>query len=261
VLAAWLHGLLTPASRAARRQGHLSQAVALWSRAHRQRRAWADHEARCQAQVRRAVAACESRRTVAVLGSGLWRDVPVDELAGHFARVVLVDVVHLASIRRRLARSGWRHVALIERDLSGFTEIVENGAAHDPLAFLHDLDGLDLVISANLLSQIVVHARDRLGIDITPDPRLRALVEAHLHGLARLRAPALLLSDVSYELRDRAGQVLEREDLMQGAALPRPLAAWDWPVAPFGEIARDVESIHRVAAFEGKTLAPAAPKS
>lgn len=36
---------------------------------------------------------------------------------------------------------------------------------------------------------------------------------------------------------------------MRGAALPNPDEGWDWPVAPFGEAARDLESIHRVGAW------------
>ncbi len=45
------------------------------------------------------MAGLRQKRTAVVLGSGLLRDVPIEELSENFDTVVLVDLVHLASVR------------------------------------------------------------------------------------------------------------------------------------------------------------------
>ncbi len=80
MLAEILAWCLTPASLDARRTGHLTAAVSLWSRGARCRRAWGPHEARCHEVVERAVEGCDRRRTCLVLGSGLVRDVPLSDV-------------------------------------------------------------------------------------------------------------------------------------------------------------------------------------
>lgn len=43
-----------------------------------------------------------------------------------------------------------------------------------------------------------------------------------------------------------AGSATDRLDLMRGVRLPEPDEGWDWPIAPFREVARDRGIIHRV---------------
>lgn len=71
----------------------------------------------------------------------------------------------------------------------------------------------------------------------------------HLDDLRRFRGRVIPLSDVEMIERDRAGNAIDRLDLMCGVALPAPDESWDWPVAPFGEAERHRESIHRVGAW------------
>ena len=118
---------------ALRRLGLVGDAVALWSRAMRRRRAWAPHEARCHEVVLRSVAGLPSRRTVLVLGSGLIRDVPLAFLAERFERVVLLDAVHLLPARLKARRFGAETVVA---DLTGAAAWLAGNAARraDPLA-------------------------------------------------------------------------------------------------------------------------------
>jgi hypothetical protein len=191
----------------------------------------------------------KQRRTAVVLGSGLLRDVPIDYLARAFDTVVLVDLVHLATIRAWLTMKRLSNVRLVWRDISGL-ENVKSGWTVEPLAFLRQVPYLDLVISANVLSQIGVGAARQLAHDMRPDEptMLRQLIQAHLDGLAILPCKVVLLTDTSYQVTGRDGRVVEEADLLHGVVSPQAVATWTWTVAPFGELSRDVQAVHHVIA-------------
>lgn len=231
-------------------RGAIRYSVNLWSRAGRCAKVWREHEENCQAAVRAAFADLKQRRTAVVLGSGLLRDVPILELSSTFDTVVLVDLVHLASVRLWLLAKGVRNVRLIERDLSGYDDLA-TGLTPEPLAFLRQVPYLDFVISANLLSQIGRGAARRLEPEpagrMPADTRSR-LIQAHLDGLAITAAKTCLLTDTGYTVIDRMGEVRETFDLMHGVVIPHVRQSWEWPVAPLGEESRDYRIVHRVVA-------------
>lgn len=254
MLAELLLRVLTPAALPARRMGLVNDSIGLWSRSTRRRREWRPHYERCKGVVTDVVEALPRRRTVAVLGSGLVQDVPIDALCAAFERVILVDAVHLPMVRWRMRARP--RVTLVTRDLTGLAGLVEGKAAGrtPPVADLAGDPQLDLVISANVLSQLP------LGVDSLLDksPSLAArlpphaadsAVVRHLDDLARFACHVCLLTDVTMRGEDRAGRTVETLDLMRGHAMPAPADAWDWTVAPFGEIDRDVRYVHRVHAY------------
>lgn len=169
-------------------------------------------------------------RVAVVLGSGLLRDVPIDELSAAFDEVRLYDLQHLASVRAWALMRGLRNLRFLHRDLSA------------GLDFLRDDPDIDLVISANLLSQLGV-AAERMGRE-TPD-----VITAHLEGLRAAPGRRILLTDVAFDLVLRNGTIVERNDLMHGVALPEAGASWPWPVAPVGELDPAYEAVHRVVAI------------
>ena len=228
---------------------HVKSSVSLWSRANRCATAWAEHEENSRDFIRAAMSGLKRRRTAVVLGSGLLRDVPIRDLAKGFDTVVLVDLVHLAGVRAGLLARRISNVRLISRDLSGLGD-ARAGKPVEPLSFLRQVPYLDFVVSANLLSQIVVGARRSLSgmPEATQEEVLQALVRAHLDGLSGLPCESVLISDISYAVRDRAGQVSEAADLLCGVTAPEASKRWSWPVAPFGELGRDVEAVHEVIA-------------
>lgn len=226
------------------------KSVNLWSRANRCRDTWREHEAACHAAVSETVADMHDRRTAVVLGSGLLRDVPVEMLARQFDSVVLVDLVHLASVRLWLKARGFRNVTLIERDVSGYDDLLA-GRAPDPFGFLRQVPYLDFVVSANLLSQIGLAVRRR--IDGQPAGRLPAdalqqVIRAHIDGLKALPCRTSLLTDIAFSVIDRTGHVHETTDLLHGVAVPDHRSRWQWPVVPFGEESRDYRIVHEVIA-------------
>jgi hypothetical protein len=263
MLAELLLRLATPSGRY-RPLGFVADSVALWSRATRRRRDWAPHEARSQELVREALEGLERRRTVIVLGSGLCRDVPLDELASRFERVILVDAVHLAPVRRRTRRLA--NVSFVTMDLTGAGDWLLGGAEErgDPLRpFIEDPD-VDLVVSANLLSQLPLALErfvERAGPTRLPADLADRSIGWHLADLARFGARVCLLTDV--ECRDveasdwgrrhaptgREPAILARLDLTRGHLLPPPDATWTWTVAPPGEVERNIALIHLVHGY------------
>jgi hypothetical protein len=231
-------------------RAHISSSLSLLARANRCRGAWGPHEENSKAQVLAAINGMPQRRTAVVLGSGLLRDVPIRELSRAFDTVVLVDLVHLASVRAFLIAKRFSNVRLIWRDLSGYEDALA-GKVPEPLSFLRQVPYLDLVVSANILSQISVGARWRLaaeGLEARADTVLPALIRAHLDGLAMVAARTCLITDVSYRTEDRAGKILDEHDLLAGVPVPAHHACWDWPVVPFKEARGAYQAVHRVVA-------------
>jgi hypothetical protein len=254
MLAEFVLWLATPATRMTRSLGLVGESVALWSRGNRQRRAWADHHERCRATVAGAVAELSCHRKAVILGSGLLRDIPLGLLCQRFERVLLVDAVHLPQIGLRMRLRP--KVGLLTRDLTGIMGWLagEDDGRVDPVADLVADPAVDLVVSANLMSQLAWPVEDWLGDHPGCARHLPADLPArciawHLADLRSFRGRVVLLSDVEMIERDRTGQVTDRLDLTRGVALPAPDEGWDWPVAPFGEAERDRESIHRVGAW------------
>ncbi|MGE7371310.1 hypothetical protein ACQKKX_19925 [Neorhizobium sp. NPDC001467] len=229
---------------------YIRSSVNLWARAGRCARDWTPHEAHCQDFIRETVLGMRERRTAVVLGSGLLRDVPTAFLSRTFDTVVLVDLVHLASVRLWLSAKRFGNVRLISRDLSGL-DAARAGLEVEPLGFLRQVPYLDLVISANILSQIGVGATRRLEAETSGDAAaiVPKLIAAHLDGLAALPCTVALLTDTRYTVSDRAGTVLEEADLLHGIAAPPAARSWSWPVAPFGEDSRAHQIMHEVIAF------------
>ncbi|WP_342358425.1 hypothetical protein [Terrarubrum flagellatum] len=203
--------------------------------------------------IRRAVEELDRRRTLLLLGSGYLRDAPFDELARTFERVVLIDAVHPLAARRRARR--YRNSELVTRDLTGAVDWMMGAASErvDPLREWRDAQ-VDLVISANLLSQLPIRPEEWLEKHSErarelPADFLAQIVRWHLEDLQKFSGRVCLLTDVEMAEHARDGSVVDRLDLMRGVALPPPDESWSWMVAPFGELERDRCYIHRVCGY------------
>ncbi|HYE51512.1 MAG TPA: hypothetical protein VEB20_18075 [Azospirillaceae bacterium] len=228
--------LLTRCPAPARRLGYAHEAAAIAARARRCAQAWAPHLARTRAAILREARACRTRRTVLVLGSGPLLDVPLAELAGLFGRVVLADLAHPLSARRAAARHP--NVALSTLDLTGTVEALAAGGAAAPTpgcaAFLDD-PGIDLVVSANLASQLPLRPMAALADEAARPSFAASVMAAHLDHLSRFRGRVLLVTDIERLYTAGDGTVLEREDPLFGAVPPPAGEEWDWTLAPEGE--------------------------
>lgn len=249
MLAEFAIWLTTPVPRVIRRMGLLGDSVRLWSRGRRRAADWASHEEQCHAIVHKAMVGLARRDTVVVLGSGLARDVPLEALSAAFRRVILVDAVHLLPLRLRVRT--FSNVVLETRELTGLSGLLD-GSTTTRLAPLADLQAdsrIDLVISANLLSQLPLPVSDWLERQpdlaklLPPDP-CRAVIDWHLADCMGFAARVCLLTDTGYVERNREGMATETVDLLHGRKLPAPDASWDWPVAPKGELRGGYSHMH-----------------
>ncbi len=235
------------------RHGHLTELVAIWARHRRQRQAWAAHLTRARALCLKAAEACQPRRTALALGAGLLLDVPLEQLSALFERVVLVDMAFLPATRRLAKALG--NVELMLADVTGCLDRLPDAealAARVPAPcpdLSLGLPDLDFVYSANLLSQLPLHALAALRkhaateADTMDDENLEAfaasLVCAHLEALRALPCPACLVTDTVE--RSYAGQRLDDEaDLLYGVPLHLPGESWTWQLAPRGEVSPEL---------------------
>ncbi|TXM77623.1 hypothetical protein FV218_04655 [Methylobacterium sp. WL69] len=229
------HFLTTPVPWSHRRRGYLRESVLLLSRSRRCRAAWTPHLAQARAVITQACEGLARRRTVVVLGSGLLDDVPLDCLAACFVDVRLVDAVHPWPTRWMVRTKP--NVTLVTADLTGPGAVLVHAAGPE----------VDLVISANLLSQLPILPVDEAG---ATEPGLgRDIVRRHLDELTRLSARVCLVTDVEQIEEDRDGRVADRLDLLHGVLLPVPDRIWTWDLAPFGESARHRRLVHRVHGY------------
>lgn len=210
---------------------YLMTAAKSWARGVRQTRAWAPHLANARGLLDTTIDDFPMRRAVAVLGSGAMFDLPLESLARTFERVFLIDRIHLSRIDQRIGR--YANVSLDWRDLSP----VGNPGALD---FLGDIEGLDWVISANVVSEMAAAAEPATA---------RLVVDRHLDALAGLPCPVTLITDLDYRVLNRHGIILDSGDMLHGRPMPRSGLRWKWEVAPFREEARHTRRVHYVAAW------------
>jgi hypothetical protein len=254
MLAELIEYAITPCPRFARRMGYLYEVIAIRARAARCASAWAPHQERTRAVIRKAMARCKERRKAVVLGSGPLLDVPLAELSAAFGKVVLVDLVHPLT-------AGWRrkrfpNVRAVTADVTGVAQVVYAAARDpktklpraEPVLFCDDAE-VDLVASVNLMSQLPylpvkylkragVHASDAI------EEFARDLVTAHLGYLRRTPGVAALIADVEDLTVDPSGTVVGREGTLYGARPPRADEEWVWRLAPRPEAHRKY-SYHR----------------
>jgi hypothetical protein len=237
----WLEWLLAPCPHWQREMGYLRELIGIRRRYRRWRWAWEPHCERSREVILAAVRRCPQRRKAVVLGSGFLHDVPVDELAGAFRQVVLVDVMHPLAARWRTR--GLKNVELLAADVSGALEgvwlAVEKRTALPPSApslFVDDPD-VDLVVSLNLLSQLpcmpeqyLLQARSHSAAEVAA--WCRGVVQAHLDYLRRLPGVVALIADVEARTVSSSGAEVSRRDTLYGVAFPWEGERWIWPLVP-----------------------------
>lgn len=251
MLAEIVEYLLTPCPPPARKLGYLTEAVAIRARHRRCRAAWQGHLENSRAAIMEAATACPGRKCALLLGSGALLDVPVEQLAGMFGRVVLADVVHPLAARWRVRNLG--NVSLVTLDVTGTLAALANGqgipdCTPHTLIELLQRETPDLVVSANILSQLPLLPLRRLeATGLHAQPELEAfasrLLAEHVRVLHDGPGTTCLLADIRWN--GTAGIV----NPLRGMELPPPVRTWIWNVAPRPEISRDHDVSHEVGFF------------
>lgn len=250
----WLQSLRTRSSKTAREWGYVYQNVSLKFRARRCAKAWRGHLEHSRAWVREQMQRIQPK-SVMVIGSGLLLEVPREELLKVAERVYLVDLVHAPEIRKWAARNP--KITLIEKDISGLLGVLrkDTGAfqiKNIPWEHLPpwDLPSVDLVISANLLSQIPLLISETVTMSSETYERFaRAVRDQHLERLLAQAPQALLFADFETRYIDRKGQCLKSESFEVNLRTFKADREWLWEIAPFGESSLHYRVEMRVKAF------------
>ncbi|MDH5183688.1 MAG: hypothetical protein OEX12_07330 [Gammaproteobacteria bacterium] len=241
-----------------RRLGYLHESIALEARYRRLHDVWNGHVQQCQDLIRLAVEQCEQQRKVVVLGSGLLAEIPLEFLSERFDSVVLVDVVHLKSVRKWLVE--FDNIELVEADISGLSSVLlqlnkHSKALPTPEPFIPSMDDtVDLIVSANLLSQIYVGplnfavSRTRLSDEVFIE-WCQMIINAHMQSLIDSGRRVCLITDHLHEEKNRNGDTIKSEDVLFGVKLPDSAWHWEWQLAPLGEISRNFSVSADVTGF------------
>lgn len=241
-----------------RRLGYLHESIALEARYHRLHGAWKEHVEQCKNLIRLAVEQCETQRKVVVLGSGILAEIPLTFLSERFESVVLVDLIHVKSVRKRVAT--FDNVQLIEADISGLSPALfhlNKNSKTLPKSEPH-IPGLDktvdLIISANLLSQIYVGPLNYIVSRVRFSNEefiqwCQSIIYAHMQSLLDSGCRVCLITDSLHEEKNLNGRLIRREDVLFGVKLPDSAWCWDWQLAPLGEVSKNYSVSADVAGY------------
>jgi len=215
--------LTTPASKEAKKEGFLYQSVALTHRARRCADTWGVHLETCHSLLAEAIQGKAGH--VAVLGSGLMLETPIEDLCATFDKVSLIDVVHPKSIYPVL--KGFPQVSLLELNL-----LRERPS-----------EKYDFVISANLLSQLPLGQTEKLKkIGYSHELIQQTVSEIQLEHLQLLQdcSPAgLLFSDYLVEVIDSNDNLVEQEESVSAQLDISWQKTWNWNIAPIPEYTKN----------------------
>lgn len=234
----FLESRLTPASKDARKQGYVYEAIAFKSRAKRNMRAWAGHWENCHQLVQNFCNQQHEAKTLTILGSGALFEVPKDFLVKRFVKIVLVDKVFPLNVRLWAKRQKPGQVILKEIDLADLKTT--------PAANARKIE-TDLVFSANLLSQIALKQLMQKGEN---DALRRQIEEAHVETLLKFRNRVLLWTDTERVYQKPGGTEVVDRSYTVLMDLPTPIRSWDWNLAPAPEWSRNADVILKMHAYK-----------
>lgn len=146
--------------RALRKMAYTSDREGIIERYIREKENWDEHLHKSKAYILEA-AENMKKGTCLVLGSGWWLDVPTEELASRFDKLIFADITHPAQIKHKARK--YPNLELIETDISCYAESLYQAVRKKrPLpevpencnfGFPKDFRP-DYVVSPNLLSQV-----------------------------------------------------------------------------------------------------------
>ncbi|MCF6219196.1 MAG: hypothetical protein L3J62_09055 [Gammaproteobacteria bacterium] len=253
------HYLTTPCPRAHRQLGYLTGMLGLQARHRRVQDHWQQHLENCRQFILKSVLECNQYSKVTIIGSGLLLEVPLEQLSIRFNEVILIDMVQPRAIRKRCHKLG--NVTPLVHDITGLAAALVDYKRGDklptPRASLPDAgQSSNLIISCNLLTQLphtpshFLQYRHGWHED---DPQLQqwqhAIMEDHLLLLSRDEGACCLICDTHHNYRDKAGQSVAQESRLLGLSLGSANQEWLWPIAPLGELNKQLQLIATVQGF------------
>lgn len=251
--------LTTPCAPHLKAMGYLKELIALEARYQRCQSAWQPHLDHTKSLIIEAVNATKIRKKVIVLGAGILSDIPIKTLSESFETVVLIDVCFLKKTRTQT--KVYTNIEWQKCDVTGVAGSMYNWAqagkgAHElPEPTLpadsNNLKNADLVISANILSQlplIPIAFAKKTPASLSEDTLTKLsqnILINHMAYLQTCQGTVCLISEIERQFCTN-GRIIEVEDPLWGYNLKRDRAEWLWELAPRGEISKDFAVRNRV---------------
>lgn len=242
--------LTTPCAPHLKSMGYLRELIALEARYQRCRTAWQPHIENTQSVIADAVAATRQHKKVVVLGAGILSDIPIKILSDSFETVLLVDVCFLNQAKNLTQQ--YTNVVYQTTDIMGVAASLYAGEIPIPsIPGEISLTDIDLVISANILSQLPLIPISYLQ---NTQPQLSEekvmtfgcdLITNHLAYLETCPGTVCLISEIERQFCDE-DRVIEIEDPLCGYDLNLDGKEWLWDLAPKGEIPKDFAIQNRI---------------
>lgn len=235
--------------------GHLVESISLLSRESRCKKSWSTHRASCKQFIISELKNAVHFDAVLVLGSGPLHEIPIEELAKTFKKVVLVDIVHLKSTKKSVAHLP--NIEFVEHELTEIEEalrvqkVLKNKV---PEKFLDQNWGL--VLSVNVMSQLPIHLESYIERKLPKkfskdevEEFLKQVTSNHFTYLRAFPVPVVLITDTETDYYDKKDVVIQKDLNYEHLHLPKPDAVWNWNVAPIPEFQKDIGIKMRVSGF------------
>ncbi len=176
-------------SQIAREEGYVADQKGIQNRFVRERQHWQSHLDNTKQYIQDSAKHRDSKKSVAVLGSGWLLDVPISELAQEFVDVYLYDIVHPVQVEVNMKK--YPNVHLVVADLTdGAIELAAQSKSFEEfrnalnqIPFAHNLHEFDFVVSVNLLNQLDIilcdYVKEKFSVaesDLVP---IRRQVQQH----------------------------------------------------------------------------------
>jgi hypothetical protein len=250
---------MTYAPERVRKYGYLKRLIALEFREKRCRTAWAPHAGKCRDIIVKAADLVARPRTAVIVGSGLWFEIPMQELASRFERIYLVDIFHMPEVRARARR--YFNVKLLTGDVTGIFAMMKEHKYPGPLQpapapRIPHLAEADFVVSCNCMTQLAgpfndLFRKERGFADKDCDMLAGQIMEEHVQAIAtKTTGVALLITDTE-RFAMQGEKIVARTDLLKGVRLPPSTKIvnneeWDWLIAPSPEEHPSQDMVHVV---------------
>lgn len=240
----WLEYFKTRGTQTAKEWGYIYQNVSLKFRARRCAAAWKSHNENCHQLIREHMQKVQPK-SVMVIGSGLLLEVPMEDLLASAEQIYLVDLVHAPEVRKMAAKHP--KITLIDKDISGLLGVLKKNAGILELRTIPwrqlpdwNMPVVDLVISANLLSQIPLMISEIISMNSdTYADFAQSVRDQHVERLLNQGKSVLLFADFETRYIDRDGDLLKLESYDVYLRSLQAGREWLWEISPYGEVSRN----------------------
>jgi hypothetical protein len=247
--------LTTRSSFEAKAFGHIYEAIAIGAREKRCQKFWQNHREESKKLILKIANGISEKNSLLILGSGPLHEIPIEELSTLFNSITLVDIIHLRATKRK-----YRHLEnliFIEHDITELESIIakEKKITNKvPITFLNQ--DFNLVISANILSQLAYHLRNYIEKNLKTlysinelDIFSNQVSQDHYSYLKSFHCPVLLITDIETHFKNKAGESVDKQVPYIDFEFPVPVASWNWDVAPIPEYSSEISLQMKVAGF------------